>query len=97
MGWDKFSLLFGLVPKKKKLGVAALTIVSQSGVNFKIMLLVVQYQDYWLRSSFKKEIPFPANKASFVHLEAQIKCYLKHEHTILSAVVWPSGLRALQK
>ena len=49
MGWDKFSLFFGLVPKKKKLKIAALTIVSESGVNFKIMLLVVQYQDHWLR------------------------------------------------
>ena len=95
MGWDKFSLFHGLVPKNKKLEVAALAIVSQSGVNFKIMLLVVQYQDHWLRSSFKKEIPFPANEASFVHLEAQIKCYLKHEHTMCSCVV--EWLRALQK
>ena len=91
--WDKFSLFIGLVspPQKKqnKLGcslVVALTIVSQFGVKFKIMFLVVQYQDHWLRSSFKQEIPSSANEASFVHLEAQIKCYLKHEHTKCSCV-----------
>ena len=75
-----------LSQRKKKLEVAALTIVSQFGVNFKIMFLVVHYQDHWLRSSFKKEIPFSANEASFVHLEAQIKCYLKREHTKCSCV-----------
>ena len=95
MGWDKFSLFLDLSQRKKQLEVAALTIVSQSGVNFKIMLLVVQYQDHWLRSSFKKEIPFPANEASFVHQEAQIKCYLKHEHSKCSCVA--EWLRALQK
>ena len=66
-------MFLGLVPKKKKLEVAALTIVSQFGVNFKMMFLVMQYPDHWLRSSFKKEIPSPANEASFVQLEAQIK------------------------
>ena len=71
----------------KKLKVAALTIVSQFGVNFKTMFLVVQYPDHWLRSSFKKKIPSPADEASFVHLEAQIKCYLKHERTKCSCVV----------
>ena len=95
MGWDKFSLLYGFVPKKKKLEVVALTIVIQSGVNFKIMLLVVQYQDHWLRSNFEKENPFFANEASFIHSEGQIKCYLKHEHTKCSCVV--EWLRALQK
>ena len=52
-------------------------------------------QDHWLRSSFKNEIPFPANEVSFVHLAAQIKCYLKHEHTICSCVA--EWLKALQK
>ena len=61
--------------------MAALTIVNQFGVNFKIMCFVVQYQDHWLRSSFKKEIYLYANEASFVHLEAQIKCYSKCKHT----------------
>ena len=79
-------MLLGLVKKKKNLEVVALTIVSQSGVNFKIVFLVVQYQDHCLRSSFKKEIPFPANEASFVHLEVQIKCYLKHERAKCSCV-----------
>ena len=69
--------------------------MSQFGVNFKTMSLVVQYPDHWLRSSFKKEIPSPANEASFVHLEAQIKCYLKHEHTKCSCVA--EWLRVLQK
>ena len=56
------------------------------------MFLVVQCQDHWVRSSFKKEIPFPANEASFVHLAAQIKCYLIHENAKFSCVaVWPSG------
>ena len=64
----------------------ALTIVSQFVVNFKIMFLVVQYQDHWSRFSSKKEIPFLVNEASFVHLEAQIKCYLKHEHANCSCV-----------
>ena len=56
------------------------------------MFLVVQYQDQWLGSTFKKEIPFPENEASFVHLEAQIKCHLKHE-VRPSAAVWPSEER----
>ena len=43
--------------------------MSQFGVSFQIMFLVVQYHS------------FLANKASFVHLAAQIKCHLKHEHT----------------
>ena len=77
MGQIQF--VFRTYPKGKKLKVEALTILSQFGVNFKIIFLVVQYQDHWLRSRFKKEIPFPANETSFVHLEAQIKCYLKHE------------------
>ena len=59
------------------------------------MFLVTQHQDHWLRSIFKKEIPFPANEASFVHLEAQMKCYLEHEHTKCSCVA--GRLRALQK
>ena len=82
----KDMVVFRTCPEEKKLEVAALTIVSQFGVDFKIMFLVVQYQDHWLRSSFKKEIPFPANETSFVNLEAQIKCYLKHEHTKCSCV-----------
>ena len=45
--------------RKKKLEVVALTIVGQFVVSFKIMFLVLQYQDRRLRSSFKKEIPFP--------------------------------------
>ena len=92
IGYAQF--VFRLVPKKKTRG-RSLTIVRQFGVNFKIMFHVVQYQDHWLRSSFKKEIPFPANEASFVHLEVQIKCYLKHEHAKCSCVV--EWLRALQK
>ena len=59
------------------------------------MFLAVQYQDHWLRLNFKKEIPFPANEAFFVHLEAQIKCYLKPEHTKCSCVA--EWLRMLQK
>ena len=59
------------------------------------MFLVVQYQDDWLRSSFKKEVPFTANETSFVHLEAQIKSYLKHEHTKCGCVA--EWLRTLQK
>ena len=55
------------------------------------MFLVV----HWFRSSFKKEISFPANEASFAHLEAQIKCYLKHEGTKCSCVA--EWLRVLQK
>ena len=84
---------FVFSPKEKSL--VALTIVSQFGVKVQIMFLVVQYQDYWLRSSFKKEIPFPANEGSFVHLAAQIKCYLKHENAEFSCVA--EWLRALQK
>ena len=55
-------------------------------LNFEIMFFVVQYQDHWLRSIFKKEIPFTANEVSFVHLEAQMKCYLKHGPTECSCV-----------
>ena len=90
---EQVQFVFGFVPKKKKLEVIALTIVSQFGVNFRILFLVVQYQDHWSRSSFKKETPFPANEASFVHLAAQIKCCLKHEHTKCSCVA--EWLRAL--
>ena len=43
-------------PKEKKLEVPALTIVNQFGVDFNIMFLVVQYQDYWLRSSFSSVV-----------------------------------------
>ena len=64
-------------------------------LTLKLCSLVVHYQDHWLRSSFKKEISFPANEASFVHLEAQIECYLKHEHTRCNCVA--KWLRALQK
>ena len=74
---------------------AASAPVNQFGVNFTIMFLVVQYQDHWLRSSFKKEIPLSANEASFIHLEAQIKCYSKREHTKCGCVA--EWLRALQK
>ena len=88
-------MFLGLVPKKKKLEVAALTIVSQFDVNFKIMFLVVQHPDHWLKSSFKKEIPSPANEAPVVRLEAQIKCYLKQEHTKCNFVA--EWLRVLQK
>ena len=89
MGQAQF--VFRTCPKERKLEVVALTIVSQFDVSFKIMFLVVQYQDHWLRS----EIPFPVKEASFVHLEAQIKCYLKHEHAKCRCVaVW---LRALWK
>ena len=35
---------------------------------------------------FQKRNSFPANEVSFVHLEAQMKCYLKHEHTNPRAV-----------
>ena len=80
---------------KKKLEVAALTFVSQFDVNFKIMFLVMQYQDQWLKSSFKKEIPFPANETPFFHLETQIKCYLNHEYTKCICVA--ERLRALKK
>ena len=73
-------------PKDKNtIEVVALTIMSQFGANFKIMLFVV-YQDHWLRSIFKNEISFPANEASLVRLEAQTKCYLKHEHANCSCV-----------
>ena len=44
MGYVQF--VFGTCPKEKKLEVATLTIVNQFGVNFKIMFLVVQYQDH---------------------------------------------------
>ena len=88
-------LVFSTCPKEKKLEVAALTIVNQFGVNIKIMFLVVQYQDHWLKSSFKKEISFSANEASFVHLEAQIKCYSKREHTKCRCVA--EWVRAVQK
>ena len=109
------SVCFKDLSQRKNLEVVSLTIVSQFGVNFKIMFLVVQYQDHWLRScvnfkimflvvqyqdhwlrsSFKTEIPSPANEASFVHVAAQIKCYLKHEHAKCSCVA--EWLRALQK
>ena len=59
------------------------------------MFLAVQYQDHWLRSSFKKEVPFSVNEASLVHLEAQIKSYLKSDHTKCSCVA--EWLRAVQK
>ena len=61
MGWDKFSLFLDLFQRKQTRGRS----FNDREPIFKIMLLVVQYQDHWLRSSFKKEIPFPANKASF--------------------------------
>ena len=93
MGQVQF--VFRICPKEKKLEVVASAIESQFGVNFKIRFLVVQKQDHWLRSIFKKEIAFPASEASFVHLEAQMKRYLKHEHTKYSCV--PKPLRALQK
>ena len=64
MGYAQFA--FRTCLKGKKLKVVAVTIVSQFGVNFKIMFLVVQYKYHWLRSSFKKEIPFPSNEASFI-------------------------------
>ena len=90
------SLCFQDLSHRKTLEVAGLTTVSQFGINFKIMFLVVRYQDHWLRSSFKKENPFPANEAYFVHIKAQIKCYLKHEHTKCSCVAeW--WLKALQR
>ena len=55
----------------------------------------MQYQDHWLRSSFKKEIPFSANEACSLHLEAQIKYYSERERTKCSCVA--ELLRAVQK
>ena len=59
-------------------------IANQFGVSFKIMLP---------RSLAK--IKFSANEASFVHLEAQVKCYSKREHIKCSCVA--EWLRAVQK
>ena len=67
-------MCFQDLSQRKKLEVAALLIVSQFGVNCRIMFLVLRSL---VEIKFKK--PFPANEASLVHLEAQMKCYLKHE------------------
>ena len=41
-----------------------------------------------------KEIPFPTKEASFVHPEAQMKCYMKHEYIKCICVI--ERLRVLQ-
>ena len=69
--------------------VVALKIVSQFGVSCSVVPRSL------VKIKFQTEIPFSENKASFVHREAKVKCYLKHELTKCSCLA--DWLRALKK
>ena len=74
------SVCFQDLSQRKKLEAVALAIVRQFGVNFRIMSCIAVSRSL-VKIKLQKETPFLSNEASFVHLEAQMKCYLKHKHT----------------